>query len=377
MKKVIILAVFSLFLLSCGPQTAPVVPTTTPGPVSGAPKASWETEWEKVQREAKREGKVVIYDSLGVETITPLRKAFKEKYGIDAEFMSGVGVQMAQKLLTERRAGLNLSDVFQGSASIMMNILKPIDALDNLEPSLILPDVKDDKMWLGGKMEFVDRDRTIFPYFAYVSTPIAINTNLVRQEDVKSYKDLLNPKWKGKIAMGDPTVPSAMSYWFAVNVEMMGLDFIRELVKQEPVIMRDWRLQMEWLSIGKYPISIAPHPDTYATFKKEGAPITAFITSEGSYKAAGTGQVTLLKGAPHPNASKLYLNWLLGREAQTLHSRISLIPSARADVPTDHLDPLRIMQPGVKYFNTEAEDFIRDHSNKLRLAREIFGPLMR
>lgn len=376
MRWIIIVAAFSLFLLSCATRTTPAVSTPAPVPVPGAPRAAWEEEWEKVMREAKREGKVVVYDSLGVETVTPLRKAFKEKYGIDAEFMSGVGVQMAQKLLAERKAGLNLADIFQGSSSIMMNLLKPIDALDPLEPALILPEVKDPRMWLGGKMEFVDQARTMFPYFAYVSTPMAVNTNLVKQEDIKSYRDLLTPRWKGKISMGDPTVPSAASYWFAVNAKMLGLDFMRELAKQEPVVARDWRLQMEWLAQGKYPVTIAPNPDTYAIFKREGAPVNVFITSEGSYQAAGTGQVSLLKGIPHPNAARVYLNWLLGREAQTLHSRISLIPSARVDVPVDHLDPLRIIKPGVKYFNTDTEDFIRELPGMLRQAREIFGPLM-
>lgn len=377
MKIIFGLVLFSLFLVGCAKQNAPTMPTPNPSISAIATKASWEEEWENVLREAKKEGKVVVYSALGVETTTYLRKAFKEKYGVDAEFMSGVGVQMAQKLLTERKAGLNLVDIYQGSASIMLNILKPIEALEPIEPALILPEIKDPRMWLGGKMDFVDQDRTIFPYFAYVSTPMARNTNLVKQEDIKSYRDLLTPRWKGKISIGDVTVPSAASYWFAVNVEIMGLDYMRELVKQEPVVVRDWRLQMEWLAQGKYPVTIAPHPDTYATFKREGAPIDHFITSEGSYKAAGTGQVSLIKGAPHPNAARLYLNWLLGREAQTLHSKISLIPSARVDVPTDHLDPLRIIKTGEKYVNTEAEDFIRDHPNKLKLAREIFGSLMR
>lgn len=341
-------------------------------------KQTWEIEWDKALSEAIRESKVVIYTTLGGETTPLLRKAFTDRYNIAVEYIGGTGGEMAQKILTERKAGLYLVDLWQGGNTTLLNSLKPADALEPLEPALILPEVKDTGNWLGGKMEFVDKQRTILPYLAYAAPPIAINTSIVGPEEIKSYKDLLNPKWKGKLTIQDPTMPGFGQNWFAVALELgIGLDYMRELAKQEPVLIRDRRLQVEWLAQGKYPVAIAAQSDILGAFEKEGAPLRKMTLIEGTNRSAGSGNISLIKQAPHPGAARVFLNWVLTAEAQTLHSRANLLPSARVDVSTTGLDPTNIIQPGGRYFNADNEDFILSLPQKRDLAREVFSNLIK
>lgn len=127
---------------------------------------------------------------------------------------------------------------------------------------------------------------------------LSVNSDLVKPDDIKSYKDLLNPRWRGKIVMFDPTIAGAASRWVAVVADKyMGLDYIREFVKNEPVITRDYRLQLESTARGKYLITIGSHPDILAEFIKLGAPIKPVIPQEGAFLTGGSGLVAYLNKA--------------------------------------------------------------------------------
>lgn len=343
---------------------------------TSAAKAAWENIWEKVLSQARKEGSVVVIGTLGNESTTPLRLAFKEKHGIGAEFISGRGGEITQKLLQERKAGLNLIDIYMGGATTPVAQLKPSKVFDPLEPTLILPEAADKKKWLNG-MEFVDQERTIFPYSVSVQTSLAINTNLVKPDEIKYNRDILNPRWKGKIVLYDPTAPGMGQAWFGVTSAIFGMDYMRDLAKQEPVITRDIRLQVEWLSQGKFPVAIAIQPDMVSIFMREGAPVRRLQLNDGHWKTGATSHIGLINQAPHPNAAKLFINWFLGREAQTLNSKTDLLPSARLDVPTDHVDPATVIKPGVEYFNANTEDFILTAPERMKVARDIFGPLLK
>ncbi len=375
-KHISLILLGLLFLFACSPKSVLQLPESTATPAL-ITKVSWEVEWDKVVKEGKKEGWVVIYSTLGSDTRDFLSKALKDKYGISLEFISGRGAEVAQKILTERKSGIYNADIWLGGVGSAITLLKPQNVFDRLEPALILPEVADPKMWVGGELEFVDKDRTMMAHLSYVVPPLAINTNLVKPDDIKSHRDLLQPRWKGKIVMQDPTSAGTGISWFSVVSAQLGYDFMRELAKQEPVIIGDRRLQLEWVAQGKYPVAVAPQSDTVGMFKREGAPVSHLILIDGTYVAAGSGFIVLVNKAAHPNAAKLFVNWFLGREAQTLYSKSNLLPSSRLDVPTDSSDPINIRQPGMKYFNRNSEDFISGDLDRQNIAREIFGHLMR
>ena len=153
---------------------------------------------------------------------------------------------------------------------------------------------------------------------------------------------------------------------------------MRELVKQEPFITRDQRLQAESLARGKYAVAIGVQPDIQAEFIKMGARIQTIIPEEGAWLGGGPGLIAAFSKAPHPNAAKVFINWFLSKEGQTLYSRTARAESARLDVPNDHLNKADRRDPKVKYFISEDESFLKKKREyEKKWAKEIFGPLIR
>lgn len=340
-------------------------------------RASWEIEWQNTIAQAKKEGKAVIYSSTGSETRAGLVKAFHDKYGLSVDYITGKGVDVIEKLMAERKAGIYTGDLYIGGNTPMLEILKPGGALELVEPGLILPDVKDGKKWLDDSLYFVDKDRYVLQFAAYPMPIFGINTQLVKPGELTSYKDLLTSRWKGKIVMNDPTRPGLGAKWFQAESRRMGLDFMRELARQEPMIITDQRIQIEWLAHGKYPLLIGPKSDTYAEFYKAGAPIKVIDPREGGILTSGSGNVSFLSKKPHPNAARLFMNWLLSKEGQIAFQQATLVHSGRMDVTFDYLPEGKARDPKVKYFNVEVEDILHNSFNDYKTAKEIFGALMR
>lgn len=382
MWKIVVLLYLAL-LVSCAPAAikAPAAPQPETGLYSQKSqletKAPWETEWQNTIVKAKKDGRVVIYSSTGSETRAGLVTAFHDKYGISVDYITGKGVDVIQKLMAERKAGIYTGDLYIGGNTPMLEILKPGGALELVEPGLILPEVKDGKSWLDGSLYFVDKDRYILQFAAYPMPIFGINTQLVKQDELASYKDLLAPKWKGKIVMNNPTLPGLGAKWFQAESRRIGLDFMKELVKQEPVIITDQRIQLEWLAHGKYPLLIGPKSDSFAEFYKAGAPIRIIDPKEGGILTSGSGNVSFLSKKPHPYAAKLFMNWLLSKEGQTVFQEATLVHSGRLDIPFAFLPEGKARDPRVKYFNVEVEDILHRSSEDYKVAKEIFGHLMK
>ncbi len=379
--KFLLLITGFVSLLSCAPLVA-TVPTVPRAPekesIASTPvKAPWQTEWEKTLAIARKESTLVIYTSIGGDARVDLVKAFKEDFDIEVEWTVARAEAITQKLLTEHRNGLRLADIYMGGSTTISNTVKPGGLLEPVEPALILPEVLDPKIWPDGKLPFFDRERKGLA-MARVATPqLSLNTNLVKEGEIKSLLDLLEPKWKGRLLMNDPTTTGAGLKWFSVTTEKLGPDFMRQLAKQEPLILRDERQQIEWLALGKYPVLIAPKSDSMSEFIKAGAPIKRVTPKEGGHIGAGAAYLTRLANPAHPNLQKIFINWILTKKPQTLLSQARLSPSSRLDVTTEGLDPARVPEPGVVYFNGDAEDFVLKEPIFQKLALEIFGPLMK
>lgn len=159
---------------------------------------------------------------------------------------------------------------------------------------------------------------------------------------------------------------------------IMDLDFHRQLAKQDLIITRDPRAHVEWVARGKYPIVMAPHVDAVADFQKAGAPLKWISPKEGAYLSAGaSGTLSYFDRAPHPNAAKIFVNWFMTREGLTVFSKAVLTQSARRDVPTDFLYPEGIRDPAVKYFDSNTEEALEKQLAMVKIALEIYGPLLK
>lgn len=384
MKRIVLLVgitLMSIILFACAQEVAPVeksAPVSLTEQTEVTAKEPWQVEWEKTLALARKEGKVVVYGGdISGEMRYQLSKAFFEKYGIIAEIEAGRSVGLTERVNMERKAGLYLPDLTTGGMKTSLFVTyKPGGMVEPIEQFLILPEVKDPKYWWNG-LRFSDNDHTCLVFNAYVTLAIAINTELVKEGELKSFYDLLQPRWKGKILMNDPTLPGIASSWMGFCIKVLGVDYLRGLARQEPTILRDERLHTEWLARGKFPVATTPLTVTFAEFQSLGAPIKRIEMAEGAQLTAGIACVIFMNKAPHPNAAKVFLNWLLTKEAQTIWCRIVGTQSGRLDVPTDFLTADIIRKEGIKYLDQNTEEYISQEQDFIRIAREIFRPLMK
>jgi iron(III) transport system substrate-binding protein len=229
------------------------------------------------------------------------------------------------------------------------------------------------------KLAYIDKDGTLLAFAGKVqSTSIILNTEMVKPQEIKGYRDLLNPKWKGKIAMYDPIVAGIGLRWFGVvSTKILDVEYMRQLAAHEPVVVRDARQHVEWIARGKYPVGTAAEPPIVYEFQKLGAPLRGVLPVEGSWVASGWGNVALINRPSHPSAARVFLNWLLTKEGQTAYSLSSGDPSRRLDVPTGHIDPQYIPEPGKSYILSESEDILLAQPEQAKKAKEIFGALLK
>ena len=338
-----------------------------------APGDTWEERWNKVVNAAKKEGGVTLYTSYPSEFRIALSKGFKGKFGLDIEFVTGRGAEVREKLFRERQSGLYLADIYMMGPSNPSLSEMPGTVFDPIPPVLILPEVVDGKVWTGGKMTFGDVRGEYVVFFAL--TPysfITTNTNLVKPQELQSLQDLLNPKYKGKIVMGDPSTTGAGMEWFGTVVNLFGgMDFMKNLAKQEPVITRDERLAAEWVAKEKYAILIGIKPAMVNEFIKMGAPVDWAVVKE-TWLSSQEATVALINRAAHPEASKVFLNWLLSKEGQTLFSNVSGLQSARVDVDASHIPKGAVRDPGKQYIVSADAPFWARQKAYADMAREVF-----
>ncbi|MBI4330066.1 MAG: extracellular solute-binding protein [Chloroflexi bacterium] len=361
-----------------GPTLTPVTATVKPVETVG-----WEMEWEKAVSEAKREGTLVIYSADQPRLRQALTSSFKERFNINLEFTAGKPLELVTKVIAEKRARLDISDIFMGAITAAYRPLKPEGFLEDLTKDLLLPELTDPNVWLQKKLPTLPFD-TEGKYMLHArASPsraeTVINTDLVREGEITSYYDLLNPKWKGRIAVDDfvfGNVSAARMVTRPLYMKTLDWDFWKALVKQEPAVVKDERLQTETVARGKYAIMIGAEADVTREFITLGAPVKLFFLKEDiQYLGIASGAIAFLTNAPHPNARKVFLNWYFSREGMTVFSRALGSQTSRVDIPTDFVAADEIRDPNKNYFLHESPEFARFELENWPIVKEIFGPL--
>ncbi len=360
-------------LAACTPQSIPSTPAPkqTAAPVATA-KAAWQQEWERTLAAARGEGKLIVLNEFGGDVNVTLAAQVKQQFGIEMEFVTGRVGEILAKVTMERRSGLYIEDVILAGITTTAQFRDP-GFLDPLPPSFVLPEVSDSKAWMGGALRFIDKEQSILAYQVRASAPIIINTDLVKPDEIKSYKDLLNPKWKGKIVVLDPTMGAAGTNFFFILWEIMGEDFVRALGDQDLTVTRDGRLQGEWVSRGKHAISGNLSSDIQTQFMQAGAPIKVVQPVEGTVTSTAKSGLALINKRPHANAAKVLANWLLTKEGQIFMSKLTGDPSRRLDVPKDWVDPALLVQPDKKYIESDDEAAIKKKEQLREIAKGFWG----
>ncbi len=301
-------------------------------------KAAGSAEWDKVVAAAKKEGKVAVSLPASAEMKKQIEEQFKKRYGIEVETFTARGSAAVRRMADEFKAGVRTFDLHIGGSSSIVSGMLDEGILDPIEPWMVLPEVKDPKQWWGGHLWVDNAKRFVYTFQAYLSEVIWYNSELVKPDEIRSLDDFLNPKWKGKIGYLDPRTPGAGDSTWAFMWKTKGEEYLRKLVAQDLYLGRDQRVLAESLAKGRVAVMIGLSYYSYLPFLKAGLPIKTLPTpKEGNYGTGGSGNLAIIKGPAHPNGTKVFVNWLLGREGQEIVSRALGQATRRLDVDTHFL----------------------------------------
>jgi iron(III) transport system substrate-binding protein len=327
---------------------------------------AWKAQWEETLRAAEKEGGVVVY---GDNTVEPLLlEVFQKKYPrIKVTMVTSRGNEGAERLLSERRAGKYIADLYiPGGSTQPVLMLYPAKAFDPLSPLLVQPEVLDQSRWWQGKHHYLDPEgQYIFLAGAGANSGSFYNTQMVDPNQIKSYWDLLGPKWKGKTVATDPTRGgNSQAAVFFYHSPDLGPEFVKSLFRDASItVVRSDEQLIDWVATGKFALGLFPRASDLARAEKAGLPVREFAAHhfrEGAFSSGLT--VSIMNRAPHPNAAKVLINWFLSREGQTswleyIAKMESNQDSVREDVP--RAKTLRGQrEPGAKFFLTQTYELV-------------------
>ncbi len=331
------------------------------------------SDWNHTVATAKKEGVVVISASSS-ELLRQVLTTFEQDYpGIKVEYHSMAGRDFRSRVAKEREVGQYLWDLRIGGTDSSTYRWAADGTLDPVRPLLMLPEVADDKKWIGGiDSLFGDKKKQYVLHFAtYLFGGVQVDRDVVPEKDFKTAKDLLDPRWKGRIVMQDPRGGGSGNQALAAFIMKYGEQFARDLLsKQQPVISDNKRQMAEWLVRKRYPIAIGMgSDDTIAQFQQQGLGMN--IKTVSGDDAIGGDTVIYMSRAPHPNAAKVYVNWLLSKKTQEKLAQVAKLNSRRADVPPGNpesaVDPKRINQ----YLQMSFEEAAEPKQVASRIGREL------
>jgi iron(III) transport system substrate-binding protein len=336
-----------------------------------------DAAWDATVKAAVTEGEVDVNGGPGALYAQVLTEGFKKADPqIRINFTGLSGRDAIPKILRAREAGIYGVDVYVGGTSSVLESLKPAGALAPIRPALMLPDVLDDANWLGGfDAGFLDLDKTyMYGFQGEVAPTVVANWDYVSHADLKTYQDLQKPEFAGKIVWDDPRLPgagSAVGIRFIIN---FGPDFLKQLItRQKIVYISNMRQNAEWVVRGRYPIGLGTGINDLTMFQGQGLgknvlPLDAPLAHEPL--ETGFGTISMLTHPPHPNAAKVYVNWLLSTAGQTAWEKTGF-DSRRLDIT--HVAPAYFPKPGVAYVPDEAEANLKYRQQAEDIAKKSIG----
>ena len=333
-------------------------------------QTDWQKRWAEVLAAAKKEGTVVVAASPSPDTRAEMEPLFLKQYGFKLEYLGLAGAESTARVEREAVAGRSTLDILLSGNTELFN-LHPAGRLEPVKDKLLLPEAIDLSKWRGNKLKFNDpEERYLLQTMEYILPDVFVNRTIVKPGELTSWKDLLKPQYKGKIASFDPRRPGQGQAVAAFLLNLYGPDFIKALFVDQQVIYTGDRRQMgDWLARGTYPIGIAVATREVEEAKQLGIPIERpnFPDAPGGV-TGGSGTIKIVKNAPHPNAAAVFLNWFLTREAQEIFQRTNAMVSRRKDVGLKGIPDYVVPKEGLKYLDTYSYDYTVEYIPKSQKA---------
>lgn len=281
-----------------------------PANPAGPFMAEDSAEWKAILEAGRREGEVTVYGSDTLGTIVEkLKPSFTEKYGIKVSYVGGSGSDTQERAVAEKDAGRRVASVVEAGDSNLYivyqeGVLQELRGLPNgarLHPAMFT-------IFEESKLHYWP----LYDLFRglYVNTQV-----LPEAEAPKNWKDLIEPKWKGKIVMHDPGRSGGGNNFFTITIGLpdYGEDFHRKLAQQD--LLRVARAQEVDAIVARGERAVGLPGNPRGAVRQRGSPIKFIPQADGTFGA--THVMGLVKDAPAPSAGKIFLNWFISPEFQT------------------------------------------------------------
>jgi iron(III) transport system substrate-binding protein len=293
---------------------------------------------ERLIAGAKREGTVTIYTSLTIDDMKVFGGAFEKKYGIKLQLWRSSSEDILQRAVVEARGGRFDVDAIETSAAEMESLhreklLAEVRSphIADLHPAALLPH----REWIGDRLNLITS---------------AYNTDLIKPAQLpKTYDDLLDPKWKGRLG-----IESDDSVWFGALItalgEARGLKLFRDLVRANGLSLRKGHTLLANLVVsGEVPFTLTAYQYKVEQLKKTGAPIEWHVIPPGISRFIGSG---VMRRAPHPHAAILFLDFMLSDAQRLLLDREFTPTNMKVkplEIPFKVIDPAQMLDEGDKW----------------------------
>ena len=283
---------------------------------------------QKLVEAARKEGTFTFYTTIAEKDIPPLIEPFEKKYGVKVRVWRAGTDKVLQRTLAETAARRYEVDAIHVGAPELEamhreKILQPVNS--PYFPNLVKGAVPVHREWAA----------TLLSVWVQ-----AYNTNLLKKEDLpKTYQDLLDPRWKGKLG-----IESKVQEWYSTVVtdmgEEKGIRLFRDIVERNGISARKGHSLLNNMVIaGEVPLALTVYNYMPQSAKEKGAPIDWFVLDPAVARANGIG---IARRAPHPNAAALFYDYMLSPDVQKLLVKMDYVPTNTA-VPSPLPSNLRIL----------------------------------
>ena len=271
---------------------------------------------------AKAEKSVVFYSATDVAVAEKLAKSFQDKYpGISVQVERAGSERVFQRIGQEESTGIHTADVIETSDAVHFVYMKRQGWLTPMVPKIVA------ERWPADER---DPDGLFAAYRAHLSV-MAYNTDLLKESDApKTWKDLLDPRFKGKMVKGHPGYSGTVMTATHVLSDLLGWDYFEKLGKQDVMQVQSSTEPPKKLAQKERAVQVDGNEYNIFRLQDEGVPLKIVYPAEGTPLAVGNAGV--LKDAPHPNAAKLFYAYLFSLDAQQLNSDFGGLRSFHPDI---------------------------------------------
>jgi ABC-type Fe3+ transport system substrate-binding protein len=337
---------------SSAAKPSPAAPSTGSAAPAGA------EDWNAVIAAAKKEGEVIVWSTSSDPRRKFLTEGFNKAYpDIKVNlFMAPSTSERDTRFINEYKAGVAKVDIIVSGGGNMNQALKPQGMLQPAR-NMLRPELFDTKLWRGGKLNWGDEEEKYLLMADSTTSPMATLNSSVDENEVQSWDDLLKDKFKGKIVMIDPRI--AGGGWaagiFMYFVQGLGEDYMKKLFDHRVVLSSDERTNAEWTDSGKMLVDVWAQAVQISQLEKLGSkvkpvhvlktagkPLGAFLSNE-----TGVGFPNL-NPLPHPNAARVYADWLYSKDGQQAMVDLETIGSLRMDVDVSKMPSYSVIEPGIE-----------------------------